>query len=515
MRRKKTTSSCSASITVMAALTVMIIMSLLFSIVELARVNALSSVATISKDRAVDSAFSEYNKLLWDEYGVLFFDGGYGTSNFAISNFSDRVDEYAVEKTGMNEVLYISRALTQVAAYTLATDNGGRDFIGQACDRLWISAAVSSLGGIQSDMHTSKKVSEEQSGSEEKFYSALSKMNEAEEERDRKVREAKEAAKRAKEKGEEPPEIPEVKESEEVKEFKSAARQIGTQMKGGIIGLVLGNEASVSSKTMKSTSPVSTRSLNQGHGATVNPKSEYSGAFEDVLFAEYLKEFFSCYCKVKNTHGMSYELEYILCGKKSDRENLEATIKKLLGLRLAENVASIFMDGGLHGTASGLGSELATALWVPPLAPVFTILVMVAWAFVESILDIRTLLDGGKIPLIKNYSTWSSDLHSIAKCLDSNTKAKETSAGITYQGYLNQLIFFQSSQTKAYRAMDMMEESLMISMLTPNARMDNMISRASGTTTLYAEPLFLSLVSLATTEVGEYGFSREFAFTYY
>ena len=195
MKRRETASSCSASITIMAALTVMIVMSLLFSIAELARVNALSSVATISKDRAVDSAFSEYNKLLWDEYGVLYFDGGYGSSSFAISNLSDRVDEYAVEDRGMNEVLYITRALTQIAAYKLATDNGGRDFIGQACDRLWITAAVSSLGTVQSNMHTSQRVSTEQSGSEDKFYSALDKMNKAEKERDEKVRAAKEAAK--------------------------------------------------------------------------------------------------------------------------------------------------------------------------------------------------------------------------------------------------------------------------------------------------------------------------------
>lgn len=515
MKRRETASSCSASITIMAALTVMIVMSLLFSIAELARVNALSSVATISKERAVDSAFSEYNKLLWDEYGVLYFDGGYGSSSFAISNLSDRVDEYAVEDRGMNEVLYITRALTQIAAYKLATDNGGRDFIGQACDRLWITAAVSSLGTVQSNMHTSQRVSTEQSGSEDKFYSALDKMNKAEKERDEKVRAAKEAAKRAKEKGEDPPEIPEVEESEEVKEFKSAARQIGTQMKGGVVGLVLGNDISISGKAMRSSAPVSTRNLNQGHGVVATTKSEYSGAFEDVLFSEYLKEFFSCYCNPKDTHGMTYELEYILCGKRSDKENLEATIKKLLGLRLAENVASLFLDGTLHGTAASLGAELATALWVPALAPVFTILVMVAWAFVESILDIRTLLDGGKIPLLKNYSTWSSDLNSIAKCLDSNTKAKESSAGITYQGYLNQLIYFQSSQMKAYRAMDMMEESLMISELTPNARMDNMISKASGSVSLFAQPLFLSLVSLGKTEVGEYCFSREFAFTYY
>ena len=518
MKRRKAAASCSASVTVMVSLTIMIILSLLFSLVELSRVDALAAVAKLTSDRAVDSSFSEYNKLLWDEYGVLYFDGGYGSSSFDISNLENRVSKYAVDELGMNEVLAISRAATQVTAYKLATDNDGRDFIGQACDRLWISAITNSLdvfSETQNHVHMSKNMQEEHKGSDDKFYKALSKMNEAEEERDRKVREAKEAAKRAKENGEDPPDVPEVNESEEVIEFKSAARQIGTQMKNGVTGLVLGKEVSISQKTLKSQNLLSARSLNNGQGETAGTKSEYNGALEDAIFAEYLKEYFSSYCSIKEAHGMSYELEYILCGKSSDKENLEATIKKIMGLRLACDLASLYMTGTLHAVATSLAAELATALWVPALTPLFEILIMVAWAFVESILDLRTLLAGGKIPIIKNQSTWTSDLHTIAKCLDADTKAKEVPSGITYQGYINQLIFFESQRTKAYRAMDMMEESLLISELTPKAKMDNMISKASGNVSLYANPLFLSLVPLAKSSIGEYSYSNNFAFTYY
>ena len=46
--------------------------------------------------------------------------------------------------------------------------------------------------------------------------------------------------------------------------------------------------------------------------------------------------------------ALSYELEYLLCGKESDEKNLKATVNKLLLLREGVNFVYILADGEMR-----------------------------------------------------------------------------------------------------------------------------------------------------------------------
>lgn len=50
--------------------------------------------------------------------------------------------------------------------------------------------------------------------------------------------------------------------------------------------------------------------------------------------------------------------------------------------------------------------------------------ILAAWAFCESVLDLRALLDGDKIPLIKSDTSWTSSLYGMTSMLTGQVKAK-------------------------------------------------------------------------------------------
>ena len=70
-------------------------------------------------------------------------------------------------------------------------------------------------------------------------------------------------------------------------------------------------------------------------------------------------------------------------------------------------------------------------------------------------LDIRALLDGDKISLIKSEATWTSTIDNFPTLLSGWSKAKSCDAGgLDYKQYITSLLLFESGKTMAMRAMD-------------------------------------------------------------
>ena len=84
----------------------------------------------------------------------------------------------------------------------------------------------------------------------------------------------------------------------------------------------------------------------------------------------------------------------------------------------------------------GQAYEIALALAGASVNPALVQVAVVAvWALVESILDLRALLDGKKIPMLKARAQWKSQLGALQTALDGG---EDTSVqkGIGYQEYL-------------------------------------------------------------------------------
>lgn len=89
-------------------------------------------------------------------------------------------------------------------------------------------------------------------------------------------------------------------------------------------------------------------------------------------------------------------------------------------------------------------------------------LIMTVWALGEALEDVRSLLDGGRIPFLKNRSQWKISLDQL---LDIGRNGRlpggETTGsggnGLNYKGYLRILIFGGYGIGMIYRMMDIME----------------------------------------------------------
>ena len=500
-----------ASITLYVSLSLLICMSLLFSFIELARVEGMAGRATLSSLRAKESAFAQYNRLLWQEYGVMFFDGGYGMADFAIENLEYQLEKYGGSSENRDDIIALAVSGVMVPEYSLATDNGGRDFLDQACDKIWLVRGASLISDSSDELEKAKGLKEDGDGTENKVSGSFTKLAAGEAKRQKMI----EAEKKKAEEEDRSPNLAKYQDSADIKAFKKTAKEVKSAKKsGGMTAFVLGG-AAVSTKSINESETLSSRTLNVGTGTGAKTSTTFSSAYKEALFSEYLKEYFSCYTDVKDNRGLDYEMEYILSGKATDAKNLEAAIDKLLLLRQAENLAALKLNTKLDGEAEALAEAISAAVFLPEIAPAVQIIVEVTWAFVESVMDVRTLLAGGKISLIKSGSEWTSNLLSLATILDSSYKAKDCASGITYQGYLNQLIYLESTKTKTYRAMDAMEASLRLDSLTPNAKMDNMIGRVTGKMEFQGTPLFGSFITMADYGGKVYSYVRDVEFSYY
>ena len=88
---------------------------------------------------------------------------------------------------------------------------------------------------------------------------------------------------------------------------------------------------------------------------------EETGALSDVLFGEYLMDHFSGATEGKDAGALDYELEYLLAGEGSDRENLEAVAGKLLLLRFVPNYAHLQSSAGKKAEARAGGDLMHSA----------------------------------------------------------------------------------------------------------------------------------------------------------
>jgi hypothetical protein len=138
-----------------------------------------------------------------------------------------------------------------------------------------------------------------------------------------------------------------------------------------------------------------------------------------------------------------------------------------------------------------------------------------AWAYIESTLDARLLLDGGEVSLIKTREEWTSDLLHLSAYFDVNSKAKPCKGklGMTYKNFLMCMLALKGNDTLGIRACDVMEVALNSTEDYKNLKCDNLVFAADFKMNYSADEMFLSLFS--NDKKGEgYCFAKEKSIIY-
>jgi len=452
-------------LTVFLSLCLPILLSVFLTTIDGARRNAVRMQAELITDTAVNAVLSEFHRELYEQYDLFFIDPSYGTDSGSPADTGERLRMY-MEKNVMGSGLDLfgqRRDLLglSVAGASVGAVRGAADGAGIALrQQVYAYTAAEPLGAAAAGFLAKWDVFEgigpdvtEWERRREENERELSDM--LEEARDRADEQAQELE--AQGIAAEPVEVEDPTEEANAFRLRPALLQI------------LGTTDGVSQASVNSVSLLSHRSLFQGSGPVPDTSHGYPEA-DALVLDEYIMEKCGNWRDNEKKNHLKYQAEYILFGEDTDEGNLEEMGRRLLLIRNAVNCTCIFTDSGKIAQADALAAGLSFILLLPEIRPVLKNALLFAWAYFESVLDVRCLFDGGRVPLIKTPDNWKTSLSSILKLSLPGSDGK--GSGASYEDHLRLLLYAENRATKSLRLMDIMESDIRDTNGNASFRMD-------------------------------------------
>lgn len=462
------------SITVYLSLILLLLMSLITAGLYSARQAAGRVVLASGTEQALFSVFAQYDRDLLDMYGLLFLDGGYGGSRLLPGHLLHEVEEEA------SYILHPAKGLLsfgrdlvgarlqdeedQITGYVLATDDRGRAFRRQICEVMQKKLGPAGLLLLQQRLDGQQQTLD----SQQQDYSMYGEEN-AEQyyQEDRqmfgplqipmKVTETENGT------------ITEI-DTQALPQIPNPLETIHSMEAAGVLSAVLPRAGGVSAAEVSSQTPVTARTLQSGMNMAADG---WEGSAEKLLLLEYLAENFSCYTSEEKGKGLQYEIEYAIGGKLSDRENLQEVLLQLLLFREATNFLHLMRDISKRQEADSVANIISLLLTVPEAAPFISFALKAAWAYGESILDLRNLLEGKKVPLVKDSAAWQLPLASLIFLrLTGDSHRHTADSGLDYKGYLRLLLLLKNADSLTGSLMDLVEWNVRLEKDRPDFRLD-------------------------------------------
>ena len=245
-------------------------------------------------------------------------------------------------------------------------------------------------------------------------------------------------------------------------------------------------------------SKVSNLRVEKDEECPTNIKDKGSGKIskiDEALFSLYCADEYASYLNGKMDSPLSYEMEYILCGESSDKDNLSGTVARLLALREATNVVAILSNPDMLNEARTLALSTFGLTGIPAVVLLGEVLIVASWGYAESVVDVRTLLSGGRCKLIKKSSDFSLALCNIGSIINGSFNVCESEGktildGLNYKEFIQVMLMGVSKTNKYYRAMDLIE--INTRKKKADFRMSKCIVKASLDVEYGLKPLFIS-----------------------
>ena len=252
--------------------------------------------------------------------------------------------------------------------------------------------------------------------------------------------------------------------------------------KESMLKLIIPKEKNVSKKEMEYRDLADTYMVKGDRSAIIGNDlmAITKDGINETLFNLYLIDYADNFIKDNSKGLMDYELEYLIFGNKSDLDNLTEAVTAIALIRLGCNMVHVYTDSRKVKEAYNLAVAAVGVTMNVPVIKATQYLILTAWAAGETIIDIKTLLKGEKVPLIKTSQEWQLDLEDLMRgniqgkdSQNKDQKEKEQS-GFSYENYLSALLFMADKQKKSFRSMAL-SELHMISKGVSNFRLKNYV----------------------------------------
>ncbi len=449
-------------LTVYAALTLTVMISLCLALTEGVRRHTIAFETECVMDIGLDSVLAEYHRMLLERYGLFMVDTSYGTdypsyhiteqhlTNYLTRNLSS--EDCSVLPFLYRDLLGMEIQDVQILKVALATDDGGRVFQRRAAECMRSRVGLEVVEKLLEWMETvdgQGLLAEDIEDQMDRVSAELRRYEEA----DRPL-------------GEE----------EWIKvEIPDPTEAVQALRREGILKWVVEDISQLSEAATGTDQYISGRSARGEVNYGNYPSGERLGLTDNILLLEYFLNYAGRYGKIREDSLLQYQVEYLLCGNGADIVNLRHTANLLLGVRGAANVIYLLQDEGKRAQVEVLAAALSGVIAQPELQPVFETALILAWAYLESLYDVRTLFAGGRVNLLKEEGDWHYSLTGIWS--PQRDTAREKGTGLSYEDYLRIFLYVQPPELLTMRFMDLMEMDIRKTPGNDCFRMDGCIDR--------------------------------------
>lgn len=183
----------------------------------------------------------------------------------------------------------------------------------------------------------------------------------------------------------------------------------------------------------------------------------------------YAQHVFPSYVTACSQH-YQYGLEYLISGSEQERDNLMGVVQRLLVLRTALNYAYVQTDVGLKADSLATATEIAGALGLPMLITAIQQTILLILSVEESCVDIAALLKGKTVPIWKNAFSFKMTypeicsvsrevFHAKAETFPEQQKTSGLRA-FSYQDYLWLFLMMTPEKKMRLRMYDLIQDDL-------------------------------------------------------
>lgn len=444
-------------LTVYMTLTLTVMISLCLVLIQGVRRHTASFEAECVMDIGLDSVLAEYHRVLLERYGLLMVDTSYGTDYPSYYNTERRLSEYLFHNLSYEDCInlpflyrdFLGMELedVQMLKVSLATDHGGRVFQRRAAECMRSRLGLETVDALLEWMEIVEGyglLKEDVEGQLDRVSAELQQYDGTERQ---------------------------IGEEEWIRvEISDPTETVRTLRKEGILKWVVEDVNSLSDSVIDPGQYISGRTdrgeVNHGN----YPQKAELDLAENIFLLEYFLEYSGRYGKPLKGSLLQYQVEYLLCGSSGDRENLRRTANLLCGIREAANVIYLLGNAEKRGEAEAVAAVLSGAIVLPELQPLFETALILTWAYLESLHDVKTLLAGGRVELLKTDAGWHYSLANIWSPQADGQVGKGD--GLRYEDYLRILLYVQSPDVLAMRFMDLMEMDIRLTPGNSHFRMD-------------------------------------------
>ncbi len=471
---KAISKKCDAYLTVWVALCLTILLSLCLTLIDGARRNGARMEVECVTDIALQSIFAEYHRELMKQYNLFAIDASYGTALCSKSNIETHLRNYLEKNLNYDDV-FLAKYLygdlfglelkeVRLSQGAILTDFGGAVFRRCAADAMKAHVGLDLLKEIQNWMwHMEVNGLEERDTQEEKktlddeiaSYDGM------------KVQ---------------------IKEEWETLEIENPTSKLEEKRKEGILKLVL-SEEELSQRVLNVGGLIGNR-IKEGHAShgtmELEELSETERVIEKFLFQEYLLQYMGRYGEEKENAALCYQIEYLIAGNEIDVDNLRSVANRICAVREAANAIYLVSCQEKMEEIRAVAQLVCTIITLPELTPLLEAAIVLGWAYAESVYDVKSLLAGKRVPLLKDDATWHYGLKTALKgdfqdeiqveewketqkddTQDKENEedkkdgqGKETEEGLGYEDYLRIFMMLTDTDTVTIRAMELVEADI-------------------------------------------------------